>query len=359
MNILFTGGGTLGSVTPLLALHERLREEQGAHAFFWIATRGGVERSLIASADISVAEIYTGKLRRYFSFRNFVDPFLLSLGIVQSLYYLMWFKPDIIVSAGGYVAVPVLWAGWLLRRKSMLLQLDMEPGLANLITAFTAETVGVAFEEEARYFSKKKVAVVGIPVRRAMIAAANMTDQRRMALRTQLHLDKDLPVVLAIGGGTGASALNALIVEAAPHLATPCQIIHVTGPGKDTTPSFPRYHTFPFLKEELIDYLNVADIVVTRAGMGMLAELSVLGKPMIIIPIPHSHQERNAQLFERHKAGIYLSQPHLDGVKLAAHIENLMTHAERRSALAHAAKGMVSGMGEENVLELLHKATRS
>lgn len=317
MKILLTGGGTLGSVTPLLALAEEFRfrmKRDGVESpdIRWIGTRAGVEKAVISEYAIPFIAIFSGKLRHYFDIRNFIDPFLLCIGILQSLYVVWRFQPDVIIGAGGYVSVPVLWAGWLLRKRSVLLQLDLIPSLSNLLTTFCASAVLVACEEEKRYFPEHTTHIVGIPVRRTFFECKErMTNEdERKKMREYFGIHDNLPILLAIGGGTGAIFLNTLITESLLELTEFCHVIHVSGKGKEHQQKYilRQYHPFEFLTDDLVPAMVLADVVVTRAGMGFLAELSFLEKACIVIPIPDSQQERNAVFVEKKHAAIYCSQ---------------------------------------------------
>lgn len=317
MRILCAGGGTLGSTTPLLAIIEEIqsrmrRDGEGVLHAHWIGTRNGVERTIVQMYAIPFTPIYCGKLRQYFDLRNFIDPFLLCIGIIQSCAAIARFQPDIIIGAGSYVSVPAIWAGWLLRKRIVLLQLDLIPSLSNLLTAFAASAVLVACEEERRFFHNRLTHVIGIPVRHALDEYKEKFTQahEREKMRTHFGICDDLPILLIMGGGTGAVFLNKLIIDCLPELCRLCHIIHVTGIDKNGSGSYcgERYHPFEFLTNDLIPALALAEVVITRAGMGSLAELSFLQKACIVIPIPDSHQERNALYIEKKQAGMYCSQ---------------------------------------------------
>lgn len=360
MRIIFTGGGTLGSVTPLIALYEALSKPVQA---VWIGTRSGPERELVCEYHMPFRAIFSGKLRRYLSIKNFFDPILFCIGMVQAARVISVFRPDYIIGAGGYVSVPVIWAGWLLKKKIIILQLDIQPSLTNLMTHFFAQKIALACEEQKIYFPARKSVVTGIPVRKKVHDLARQAYDRewRGPLRQAHGISDDaLPVVLIVGGGTGALSLNHCVYDALGELTRISHVVHVTGKGKGSVPAGSyireRYHAYEFLKEELIEYAAFADCVVTRAGMGMLSELSVLGKPTIIIPIPQSHQEKNAVYFERQKhAAIYLVQNDITAEKFVRAIQRVLKDDALRQELSQNMKLALPQDGAQNVKGLIEE----
>src|SRR3989338_7986175 len=137
--ILLSGGGTLGPVTPLLALVEFSRARKLPYEFFWIGTITGPERELIQSNNIHFFSVSSAKLRRYMDWRNFFVPWLLLVGFFQAIILLRTMKPDVVITAGAYVSIPVVYAAWLLKIPVMLHEMDVQRGLANMIMAPTVK----------------------------------------------------------------------------------------------------------------------------------------------------------------------------------------------------------------------------
>ena len=363
MKILFTGGGTLGSVTPLIALHGALRDQHPTDSLSaqWVGTSQGPERGMIENIGLPFFAIHSGKLRRYFDWNNFLDPFLLTAGLFQAIVIIIKFRPNVIVSAGGYVAVPVLWAGWLLGVKCVIFQLDVQAGLANRIATFCATKIGVALPEEAVNFPKNKTEVVGIPIRAEVREVKKDAPNCNESLKC-FGFDSDTPLVLIVGGGTGAQTLNELIVKAVSLMRGNIQILHLTGKGKNTIKISPdskaRYQAVEFLGPELPALLACANLVITRAGMGTLSELAYLGKAAIVIPIPDSHQEQNAAYFEQKKAVRYISQKKLTPQRLAQEIEKLIDDASAMGALEAAINTVLPLDSTERACSLIQQVVR-
>ena len=349
--ILLSGGGTGGSVTPLLAVYDELKKDQGEFEFLWLGTKFGPEREMVEKAGIKFKAISHGKWRRYFSLKNLVDIFKIKLGFWQAFFVLIRWRPDLVMSAGSFVSVPVVWAAWLLGVPVLIHQQDIRAGLANKLMAPLAKVVTVAFEKSLADYGKKAV-WTGNPVR-------NKKLEIRSKNNNYFGLGENLPAVLIIGGGTGAMIINKLAAESLNELTKFCQVIHVTGKGKgirNQELGIRNYIAYEFLDaEQMATALNEADLVVTRAGMGFLSELSYLGKSSIIIPMPDSPQEANAAFFKSQKAAIVIDQKDLTAPKLTQLIKDSLADEKMRGQLAiNMGKAMKKGANQE-MLKIINK----
>ncbi len=329
--ILFSGGGTLGSVMPLLAVWESC----GGKAL-WIGTKGGVEKEVVEQYGIPFRSIEAGKFRRYFDWKTCVAPLLTLVGFFQACAHIVRFNPTMIINAGSYVGVPVIFAGALLGKKCVVWQLDIEPSLSNRITARYATAIAVSTKEAGASFDKKKLHIVGIPVRKAIRSAEESRLENMPEYRSRFAIKDTLPVLLVIGGGTGASFLNELVWGVLGDLTKSMHVIHVTGTGKESKQDIrnERYHAFSLLRDELPKAYAIADVVITRAGMGTLSELAYFGCPSIVIPIPDSHQEKNADLLSRKNAARVLDQRMVAPDDFSKEIKKLIDDLPGRRTLA-------------------------
>lgn len=348
--IFLTGGGSGGPVTPLLAVAEALgRTKYGCR---WIGTNRGPERVMVAEAGLPFTAIAAGKMRRYFSVRNFIDPLFIIIGFVQSLWLIIRYRPAWIISAGAYVSVPVVWAGWLLRRNILIHQQDVRPGLANRLMCPFATVITVAFEETAAAYGKK-ARVVGNPVRQIVRQLPES-----VAAKKALGLSGKKPIIFIFGGGTGAAFLNGLVAASAKELDTITQIIHLTGKGKASPVAgrMPGYHSFEFFTgEQMAQAYAAADLVVARAGLATITELSFLGKPAIIIPMPDTHQVDNARLLETHDAARVLDEPVLERNFFIKEVRELLEHADRRQELGRNIAALMPHRAAESIARIVRK----
>ncbi len=348
--ILLTGGGTGGSIISLLAIKEKL-EQDGDYQFLWIGTRYGVEKDIIKNKDIEFYGIVSGKLRRYFDWKNFIDPFKILASFFQSLFFLWKWKPNLILSTGSFVSVPVAWAGWLLRVPVLIHQQDIRPGLANKLMYPVAAKVTVTFKESVSDYGNKAV-WTGNPVRNILINK----DQKQ---KLNISLKDKLPVVLIVGGGTGSLAINKLVVSGIDELLDTCQVVHITGKDKMNSAHLrqhkkDKYFCYEFLEPgQMMAILQVANVVVSRAGLGLLTELSYTAKPSIIIPIPDSHQEDNVRILQKNKASVILDQTQISATGLVDKINELLNNEQLRNRLSENMGKVMKRRGSENVVEVI------
>ncbi len=346
MKILFAGGGTLGSVTPLLAVAERLCQLDQQVKLFWLGTATGPEKTLVAESHIWFRSIPGGKWRRYWSWQNFIDLFKLDIGCIVALYWLIYLKPQIVVTAGSFISVPVGWAAWILGIPVIIHQQDVIPSLSNKLLQPVAKKITSVWP--TGYFDQKKLVVVGNPIRHNFL-----NPRPKDKILEQLGFTTKQPVVLMVGGGTGAEFLNNLVADNLPKLLQFAQIIHITGQKKLRVPDTNSYRSFALVTKELFDFFTAADLVVTRAGMGFLSELGSLAKAAIVIPIPQSHQEFNAEYLTTNQAAYVLSQNNLTAELFINTIASLLSDAATRQSLGANLKKLFPSDADVKIAEII------
>ena len=307
----------MGSVSPLLALFEEMQEKIPHMKCVWVGTITGPEKKIAEGYGIEYKSIASGKFRRYFSIQNFLDILQILVGFFQSIFFIISFKPSLVLTAGGFVAVPLVWAAWILRVPIHIHQQDARVGLANKLMAPLATLITATFEKNVKYFKNKNVVVTGNPLRKDL-ACLDKTEAVDF-----FGFSENLPVLLVMGGGTGALVINKLIADSFDQLIEFCQIIHSTGEGKMIyLKKNSRYRAYEFLYHMGLSHAYAAsDLVISRAGMSTLTELAMFAKPAIIIPIPYSHQEDNAREFENKNAARVLHQNDLTPEKFVKIIQ--------------------------------------
>ncbi len=293
---MLTGGGSAGHVSVNLALIPRLQEEGWETRY--IGSKTGIEKDLISQLDIPYDTVSTGKLRRYFDWQNFKDPFKVMGGVIQAMRLIRREQPEIIFSKGGFVSVPVVIGAWLNRVPVMIHESDLTPGLANKLAMPFATKICTTFPETKEYIKSEKTEYVGAVVRETL-KAGDPAKGRKLCGFT-----KQKPVLLIMGGSLGAKQINETIRHNLDHLLNHYQIVHLCGKGQvDETINKPGYIQFEYLNEALPDVLTMTDLVVSRAGSNSIFEFLALKIPMLLIPLSRQasrgDQILNARSFER------------------------------------------------------------
>jgi len=345
--ILLTGGGTGGSVTPLLAVADELGFED--FEYLWLGTRRGPEKTMLAKERVAFQPIIATKLRRYFSLQTLFAPLFLLCAFIQSFVVILKFRPSWILTVGSFVSVPVVWAGWFLGVKILVHQQDVAPGLANKLMAPFAKVITVTFKKSLEDYGKK-ARWTGNPVRSRKLEVGS---------KKYFNIRKGLPVVFIFGGGTGAKFLNQLVVDSLPKLTKLCQIIHLTGKGKQLPlgTNFVNYYPNEFFTyDKMLAAYQVADIVVARAGLATITELSYFGKPSIIIAMPRTHQVANATLLESETAALVLDQPILEPEFFVKEIKELLADKVRKTEYGNNIKKIMKKGAEKTFASMMQES---
>src|SRR6056297_3665825 len=323
MKIILTGGGTGGSVTPLIAIYQKLKKLDEDLEVLWLGQYEGVEKRIVSKYNISYKGISSGKFRRYWSWQNFVDPFKIIKGWWQAKKIIKNFKPDLILTAGSFVAVPVARAAKSYGIDLFVHQQDISIGLANRLMLPWAKYVNLTLTD-LKYKLPQDIEILkyGNPVREEI---ENGSKER---FCEKYNLDKSQNILLVLGGGTGAYNLNKCINDNILEIIQETQVVHVTGKGKNLRDFGvyynEQYRVLEFLNaKEMGDALKSADFVLTRAGLSTLSELTVLGKAIGIVPLPDTHQEENAKYWTgKNAAKLFLEKDFADLPKNLVNILN-------------------------------------
>ena len=294
--IIFTGGGSAGHVTLNLALIPWFIEK--GWEISYIGSKGGMEQELVAKfPEVKYYGILTGKLRRYFSWQNFLDMVKIPLGCLQAIALVHKIDPDIIFSKGGFVSFPVVVGGYVNRKKIFMHESDLTPGLANKLSLPFVSTFYTTFPETEKYVkNKQKVHCVG-PVLSDRLFNGSREKGAEFA-----NMDASKPTIMVIGGSLGAKSLNDAVEQNFEAILSKYQLIHIAGKnGYNEKLTHKGYQQYEYVDAELKDLMALADIVVSRAGSNSIFELASLHKPMILVPLPakssRGEQSLNAKSF--------------------------------------------------------------
>ncbi len=348
--IVLTGGGTLGHVTPHLALIPRLKEK--GYEIHYVGTENGMEAPKMRSVEgVTYHAVKSGKLRRYHDWKNFTDPFRVIAGAFQSAHLMGKIKPDVVFSKGGFVAVPVVFGAWLRGIPVLCHESDLTPGLANKLCKPFAKRFATTFPECAEALGKK-AEMTGTPLRPELFSGS-----REKGLKLA-GFDGSKPVMLMMGGSSGAQSVNACLREALDELTKDFDVLHICGKGNldAALEGKAGYCQIEFVDADLPDVLACADLVLSRAGANALCEFQALGRPMLLIPYPkgasRGDQILNAKSLEKRGLCRVLMQEDMTKESLTQAVRD--TWADRDS-LTEALKNAPPADGTGRVLEMIEE----
>ena len=351
----FTGGGTGGHIYPGLAVADLLRKKFAGREeplrIVWLGSRGKMDREIVQSArsnspaNDSLAKnaarneknpensiglidafygIPSGKLRRYFSIKNFFDIFKIGFGFFAAFFILLKERPAFLFSKGGFVSVPPCLAARILGIKVYTHECDFSPGLATRINSRFAHEIFLSYDETKKYFSsaaQKKLVVTGNPVREVFYNA-NPDIGRKFVFGNANSENENFsegrgaekPVLLVTGGSLGAAQINSLVLENLDWLCENFIVVHQTGKknasSEEGASEKNGYFPFAFIYEEMPHVFALADVVLSRSGANSIWEAAVLAKPMVLLPLEgegtRGDQVDNAEFFSKRGAAIVI-----------------------------------------------------
>ena len=364
--IAFTGGGTGGHIYPGLAVADEVKTIAKSNnkniKIIWLGCSKGMDRNIVEKAigpdGLPTADeffgIPSGKLRRYFSMKNFSDLFRIAGGFFKAYHVLRKQKPAVLFSKGGFVSVPPCIAARLLKIPVYTHECDFTLGLANRLDFKSAKTMFVSYEETKRRLGsaeQKRVVVTGNPVR--PVFYNTNVDKGYDFLGIQKE-NKKKPVLLVLGGSSGARQINDLVFENIDYLCKNFIVVHQTGlvnsnenMAEELVKKYPKdYKPYNFIYDQMPDVLAAADIILSRAGANSIWEAAVLYKPMILIPLCGSgtrgDQVDNAEFFAQENAAKVLLGKEADKEHLIEALNYLLSE-ENRKSYSEAVKALVNG----------------
>lgn len=326
--IVCTGGGTGGHIYPGLAVADELKERDSSVRIIWFGSSSGRDKDMVEanrnrrglpSVDGFVG-IPSGKLRRYFSVQNLFDLFKIAAGFFTALFYLKRIKPQAVFSKGGFVSVPPCAAAKVLGIPVYTHECDFSPGLATRLNSRFAKRILLSYEQSKRFFPEKlqtALLVTGNPVRPVFYDA---DAARGRAFLDVENAKSSKPLLLVLGGSSGARQINDLIFKNLDWLCEHFIVVHQTGRGSDyeravsaefeAVRAAKHYLPYDFIYADMPHVIAACDIVFSRAGANSLWECAVCAKPMLLLPLAgagtRGDQVENAAYFAGQGAALIL-----------------------------------------------------
>ncbi len=332
MDVLIAGGGTGGHLFPGIALAQELKRRDAQARILFVGTARGIETRAVPKAGFELALLPVSGLKRTGVVGLFMGLARLPIALVKALGVVRRFKPQVAVSVGGYAAGPAVLAARLLGVPCVVMEQNAIPGLTNKILAGVSARVIASLPTTT--LSGDKVKVLGNPVRADLVP-----------VRESVYTPSSPRRLFVFGGSQGARAINEAMMKLAPRLRDlNLTVRHQTGEADQqrvrdayVSAGVTDAHVSAFIDDMAAAYRD-ADIVVCRAGATSIAELTVVGRPSILVPFPGAtddHQTANAKALAATGAAIHLAQ----SASLADDLAKLLTELDgnRLVSMAKAA----------------------
>ena len=351
LRIAFAGGGTGGHIFPGIALAQEFQKRDPMTEVLFFGTRRGLDTKLIPDYGYQLKLISAEALKGKTAWEQLRSLSRIPGAVLSSFIHLSNFRPDLVIGLGGYSSGPVLLAAFLRRIPIVILEPNSIPGLANRILGVFARRVFISYSQAERYFNRRRVVLSGNPLRPELVPPSLPESGGSGG---DFHL-------MILGGSQGSRRINTSVVEGLEHLSRgipKLKIVHQTGVAdRDLIQHAYQQAGFPARVTSFIQDMSAAyaeaDLVIARAGATTLSELTVWGRPAILIPYPHSanqHQRENARAMVENGAAVTLEDSELSGEYLARVIVELYRDRERRLAMGKKSREMARPRAREEVV---------
>ncbi len=346
IRLMMTGG----HITPAIATIEEVHAQHPDWEIVFIGRKTALEGyathseeyRLIRGLGLKFLPISTGRLKREGGVSAVIALLKLPVGIVQAAWYIAWQKPSIIVSFGGYIALPVVLVAWVYRIPIVTHEQTTRPGLANRIIARIATKICVSFPDTVTQFpSHTNLVVTGLPVRQSVFSVPKSSP---------FTLDPTFPLLFIVGGSTGSTSMNDVVFQALPALLSRYTVVHQVGrisenSAKEVQEGLDgsvrdRYLPLPYIATDAYSFLlHKAAMIIGRSGANTVTEIAIAAKTAIFIPLPWSgghEQYYNAKILQDAGSALILEQKHVSADSLVMHVHAMMEALPERSRKAKA-----------------------
>ena len=371
MRVIIAAAGTAGHINPGLAIANKIKEKEENSEIIFIGTSRGLENDLVPRAGYALKTIEAYGLSKKISIDNLkkIVTTLKATGKARKI--IQDFKPDIIVGAGGYICGPVVWSAKKEKIPVVLHESNAFPGKATKILAKIADTVLISFEEARnRIPNAKNIVFTGTPIK---IQKKEYSNEEKNKILKSVNLKEDKPIILIFGGSQGAQKINEAIIGIIENkLNTNYQIIWATGPKQfdSIKDEFEKKNIdihnienasiLPYIYN-MEEIMNIADIIVARSGAMTITEISTLGKPSILIPLPNvsqNHQLYNAKVLENVGAAKIILNDELKKENLNAEIQKIIKSPKLMKQMGNKALTKAVKNVQENIYNEIKKVLK-
>lgn len=347
MRAIITGGGTGGHIYPAIAIADKIKEKEPNSEILYIGNEIGLEKDIVPKAGYPMELVSAKWLDRKNLLKIFDTGFSTLRGIRQAYKIMKKFKPDVVIGTGGFVCVPVMYAGQKYGARCYLHEQNAYPGVANKALEKFATKVFLGFPEAGEYFREPEKHInAGNPVRRQFY------DVDKKAARARLSISEDDFVVFSFGGSQGAEMINDVAFELMETLNDHPGVSFIFGTGsqyyeeilmraQEKRVSIADNIRIRDYIDNMEDYLGASDLIISRAGALSVAETTVCGKASILIPSPNvtgNHQYFNAKSVADKGGAVLIEEKDLTGEGLIEEVMRLKNNPEILEKMSRASK---------------------
>ncbi len=368
MRVIIAAAGTGGHINPGIAIANKIKKEEPNSEIIFVGTDRGLENDLVPKAGYGLKTIDAYGLSKEISLANLKKMIKTIKGINEAKKIVREFKPDIVIGMGGYICGAVVLAAKKNHIPVLLHESNSYPGKAVQMLAKKADTVLVSFEDaEKRIKNCKNVVYTGTPVK---IRKKEYSLNQKNEIIDKLNLSISKPIVLIFGGSQGAQKINEAIISILGNgLNNNYQIVWATGPKqyeiikkelKQFSINIENVHNAKILPYiyNMEEIENISDVIVARSGAMTIAEISNIGKPSILIPLPNvsnDHQMYNAKVLENVGAGIIIRNDEVNGILLNDTINNIISDENVCKKMGKNALKVATIDAEDKIYEQIKK----
>ena len=311
--IILSGGGTGGHIYPAIAIADALKKRHPQCAIRFVGAYGKMEMEKVPQAGYPISGIWIAGFQRKISLKNILFPLKLGVSLIQSLVYIIRYRPQLVIGTGGFASGPLLFVAGLFGISSLIQEQNSYPGITNRLLGRYAHKIAVAYPNMERFFPSQKIVFTGNPIRKGISETTISSNQAKQ----HFGVSPNKKTIVILGGSLGAKRINELVAEKQPLFQSlGWQLIWQCGKlyyDQFQSMASSQSMIVPFVKE--MDYLYAAaDLIISRAGASTISELAQVGKPVVFIPSPNvaeDHQMKNAQAVAQQQAAVVIAEKDL------------------------------------------------
>lgn len=358
-SVVISGGGTGGHVFPAIAIADEIKKQNPDAKIHFVGAKGKMEMEKVPAAGYTIDGLWISGIQRKLTLSNLAFPFKLISSIAKAKRILKKHQPQVVIGVGGYASGPTLRAAASKGIPVVIQEQNSFPGITNRWLAKKADKICVAYDNLERFFPKEKIEVTGNPVREKMVDI----EGKKEAACLHFNLDPNKPVILSIGGSLGARVINDAWKNHIGEVKnTEVQVLWQCGKfyyeemqqAIATQGDAPNIHLHQFIKEMDLAYA-AADVVISRAGAIAVSEISLVHKPVILVPssnVAEDHQTKNARALVDQNAALMILDQEAPG-QLVQQALDLVKDQSKQKELSNAIKAMAHENATEKIVEVI------